>query len=68
MESAAALVNFLKDDLCLPIESITLAWKQSEYTPSLLPMTLWQYGLISLGQLDQILDWLYHPHQNWDTL
>jgi hypothetical protein len=52
------LVRFLKEDLGIPASSISLAVQQSEQTPSLLPMVLWQYGLITLAQLDQIFDWL----------
>jgi Protein of unknown function (DUF2949) len=52
------LVRFLKEDLGIPASSIALAVQQSEQTPSLLPMVLWQYGLITLTQLDQIFDWL----------
>jgi hypothetical protein len=26
--------------------------------PNLLPMILWQYGLVTLEQLDRIFDWL----------
>ncbi len=56
------LVRFLSDELALPHASITLAVQQSEQTPSLLPMILWQYGLITLAQLEQIFDWLEHCH------
>lgn len=56
--SIHSLIRFLEEDLKLPTASITLALKQSEQIPSFLPMTLWQYGLITLIQLDQIFDWL----------
>ncbi|MBW4444927.1 MAG: DUF2949 domain-containing protein [Plectolyngbya sp. WJT66-NPBG17] len=63
METAPhRLTAFLQDTLHLSTDSIILAWKQAEQTPSLLPITLWQYGLISLSQLDQIFDWLYNDH------
>ena len=52
------LIRFLDEDLKLPSAAITLALKQSQQIPSFLPMTLWQYGLITLIQLDQIFDWL----------
>lgn len=58
------LIRFLQEDLKLPSASITLALKQSEQIPSLLPMTLWQYGLITLIQLDQIFDWLCDAQLN----
>jgi hypothetical protein len=53
------LITFLRDNLQLSTDSIFLAWKHAEQTPSLMPITLWQYGLISTSQLDQIFDWLY---------
>ena len=56
------LIDFLQSTLHLSADSIILAWKQAEQTPSLLPITLWQYGLISLSQLDQIFDWLYDDY------
>lgn len=52
------LIRFLKDDLALPADSIALALHQCERMPNLLPMILWQYGLVTLAQLDQIFDWL----------
>jgi Protein of unknown function (DUF2949) len=54
------LTRFLADELKLPPASIALALQHSEQTPSLLPMILWQYGLITLSQLDEIFDWLEH--------
>jgi hypothetical protein len=53
------LIRFLKEDLQLPADAITLALQHSEQIPNLLPITLWKYGLITLVQLDQIYDWLY---------
>jgi Protein of unknown function (DUF2949) len=52
------LIRFLREEMDLPSDSIRLALQHSEQTPSLLPMTLWRYGLISLTQLEQIFDWL----------
>lgn len=54
-----SFVHFLREDLQIPANSITLALQHSEQVPSLLPITLWQYELITLAQLDQIYDWLY---------
>ncbi len=51
------LIQFLRDDLAVPTPAIDFALRQSPLdTP--LPMVLWQYGLITLSQLDQIFDWL----------
>lgn len=52
------LMRFLRDELSLPAASIALAFQQARQTPSLMPMVLWQYGLVSLTELNQILDWL----------
>jgi Protein of unknown function (DUF2949) len=53
-----SLIHFLSKDLALPAASIALALKKCAAMPNFLPMTLWQYGLISLEQLGQIFDWL----------
>lgn len=52
------LIRFLQEELAIPPASIDLAVRHPEQTPNLLPMVLWQYGLITLDQLDRILDWL----------
>lgn len=50
------LIKFLKEELSIPAGAIELAARQGEQTQ--LPMVLWQYGLVTLTQLDQIFDWL----------
>ncbi|EGJ33233.1 MAG: DUF2949 domain-containing protein [Moorea sp. SIO3B2] len=52
------LIRWLQEELEIPRASIALALRQGEPSPNFLPMILWQYGLISLDQLDQIFDWL----------
>ena len=54
----AKLIRFLQDDLSVPSNSIDLALRQGENAPNAFPMVLWQYGLITLEQLDRIFDWL----------
>jgi hypothetical protein len=56
--SLTKLVRFLREELAIPTASINLALSHPEQTPSLLPMILWQYGLVTLEQLDRIFDWL----------
>ena len=51
------VISFLCQDLSLPTESVELALKQSQSNYGTLPIVLWQYGLVSLSQLDQIFDW-----------
>ncbi len=52
------LIQFLQQDLGVSIDQIELALRHIQETPDQLPMILWQYGLINLGQLDKIFDWL----------
>ncbi|MGH2414024.1 MAG: DUF2949 domain-containing protein [Microcystaceae cyanobacterium] len=54
----AQLINFLEQDLALPAKSLDMAVRCTEAAVGSLPMVLWQYGLIDLGQLEQVLDWL----------
>jgi len=51
------LIHFLQEELAIPAESIQIAMRY-EASPNLFPMVLWQYGLVSLEQLDKIFDWL----------
>ena len=53
----ARLITFLQEDLLIPNEFIQIAMRH-EHSPNLFPMVLWQYGLVSLEQLDKIFDWL----------
>ena len=52
------LIRFLQDDLAISTASLAVALRHSEQDPGPLPMILWQYGLVTLEQLDQIYDWL----------
>lgn len=52
------LIRFLRKELLIPKESIAVALRRGDTTPNLLPIVLWQYGLVTLEQLDQIFDWL----------
>lgn len=54
----AHLVKFLQEDLKISQASIKMALRHCEQDPGPLPMVLWQYGLISLDQLEQIYDWM----------
>ena len=51
------LIRFLQEELKIPASHIKLALNQIPQTPEQLPMMLWQYGLISLQQLDLLWDW-----------
>ncbi len=51
------VVNFLRQNLHLSSDSIQLALKKSQSDYGILPIILWQYGLVSLTELDQVYDW-----------
>jgi Protein of unknown function (DUF2949) len=50
--------DFLRQNLNLSDDSVQLALKKSQSNSGRLPIVLWQYGLVNLGELDQIYDWL----------
>ena len=52
------LIDFLQYELLIPSQSIVLALHHSSENFISLPMILWQYGLITLQQLDLVFDWL----------
>lgn len=56
--SYAQLIRFLQEELALSSSSISIALRRCEQDPGPLPMILWQYGLITLDQLDRIYDWM----------
>jgi hypothetical protein len=56
--SNTQLIDFLQEELDLSATSIAIALRHSEQDPGPLPMILWQYGLVSLEELEQIFDWL----------
>lgn len=52
------LIQFLQQDLGVSSAQIELALRHVQEAPNQLPIILWQYGFVNLGQLDQIFDWL----------
>ena len=54
----ARLIQFLKAELRIPEAAIDTALRQHRMPCNLLPMVLWQYGFVTLEQLDRIFDWL----------
>lgn len=55
---ANRFIDFLHNELAIPKDAINLALRHEEQSPSIIPMILWQYGLISLEQMERIFDWL----------
>ncbi|MEL6382918.1 MAG: DUF2949 domain-containing protein [Cyanobacteria bacterium J06626_18] len=58
MSQQTRLIDFLKRELALPADAIALGLRHSAATPNMLPIVLWQYGLVTTHQLNQIFDWL----------
>ena len=56
--SSSQLIRFLEEDLSISTSSIAIALRHLENDPGPLPMILWQYGLVTIEQLEQIFDWL----------
>lgn len=52
------LLKFLHHDLEVSSASLDVALKQWKQDPGPLPIVLWQYGLVTLDQLDKIYDWM----------
>lgn len=60
------LFRFLQDEVGLPAAEIATAERllkrlepqKPEYAINLVPIVLWQYGLLNLEQLDRVFDWL----------
>ena len=63
-------INFLQNELSISSASIAVAQRASitselpypQPDSSALPMILWQYGLVSLEELDKIFDWLENTY------
>jgi hypothetical protein len=51
-------LQFLQNDLALSRDCLAIAQRSVEQHQGPLPMVLWQYGLITLEELDRIYDWL----------
>lgn len=54
----AALLLFLRQQLGVSDSALDLGIRQSQLEQAPLAVVLWRYGLISLEQFNQLLDWL----------
>jgi hypothetical protein len=57
-ERTRSLIQFLTDELAVSSDSIAIALQSSEQIDCLLAIVLWQYGFITLSELEKIFDWL----------
>ena len=55
--------QFLQDELAVSPDELTIAIGRRKQTTDPLPMLLWQYGFITLSQLQTIFDWLKNKPQ-----
>lgn len=53
-----ALIQFLRDELSISDAALDLAKRQHDVTTEQLPIILWQYGLVTIEELDRIFDWM----------
>ncbi|WP_299407132.1 DUF2949 domain-containing protein [Acaryochloris sp. IP29b_bin.148] len=51
------LIEFLTQDLGISTASIDIALKSCHQQQGPLPVILWQYGLITLEQLNEVFHW-----------
>ena len=51
-------LKFLQEELSISDSSLAIAQRRREQDPGPLHMILWQYGLVTLEQLELIYDWL----------
>ena len=58
---AQALLRFLRHQLGLSESALAMGIRQSEVEQAPLPVVLWRFGLISLEQFEQVLDWQDQP-------
>ena len=54
---ASELVRYLRQDLGLSENALSLGLKQAQLEQAPLAVVLWRFGLISLEQFGQVLSW-----------
>ncbi|MCU0528540.1 MAG: DUF2949 domain-containing protein [Prochlorococcaceae cyanobacterium] len=57
-QPSPALLRYLRQDLELSENALALGLRQAQQERAPLPVVLWRYGLLSLEQLEQVLQWL----------
>lgn len=56
--SHTQFINFLQDELAISDAELAVALRHREQDAGPMHMILWQYGLVTLEQLQLIFDWL----------
>ena len=52
------LIDFLQSEFKISARAISLAQRSQDLEPNILPIILWQYGLLNTKQLDEVFNWL----------
>ncbi len=58
------LVTFLRRNIGLDEDAIKLGIRQSIIEQSPLPIVLWSFGLLTLSQYQEVLDYLHSSKRN----
>ncbi|MEB3159491.1 MAG: DUF2949 domain-containing protein [Synechococcus sp.] len=56
-QASAQLLRFLRERLGLSDNALQLGQRQADLEQAPLPVVLWSFGLLSLSQYQQVLDW-----------
>jgi Protein of unknown function (DUF2949) len=51
------LIEFLQQELSISAKEIDVVLRRQEPLTTHMPILLWQYGLITIQQLEKIFDW-----------
>ncbi len=51
------LIHFLQEELKISNSEIAIVLQKRQNSNDPIPMLLWQYGLVSIEQLQRIFDW-----------
>ncbi|MGF1522826.1 MAG: DUF2949 domain-containing protein [Leptolyngbyaceae cyanobacterium] len=58
MNRQSQLIEFLRQEMFIPADAIALSLRRTGTATHVLPVVLWQYGFVTIHQLDEIFDWL----------
>ena len=57
-QDSPQLLSFLREKLSLSENALHLGQRQAELEQAPLPVVLWSFGLLTLAQYQQVLDWV----------
>lgn len=60
---ATEFYRFLREELAISQAELAVVKQRQQHESDPLPMLLWQYGLITLEQLQRIFDWSDRAYQ-----